>query len=239
VRFDSKADPIDRTDFRTYLDRYYGMAGVLEQPAGTAAMMGPKFKHKDEVYAPMNVDMSSGSPNVTWGDKPGFDKGGLAVLATKVQAIPNLNIQARGELRGIGDFEKFGYGKFVEFAKYDGIMDRLGAGITLIQEFYGNDVFEDSLTNSPFLRFRPEVSYDIIKVPYMPIPLLGASLAASVGVCPDVLDIFFGVYPVLEFSMGIFSLKAQYTFEYEGYKEETGVKPFTKHIVGLGLRVLF
>jgi hypothetical protein len=237
VRFDSKADSLSRADFRTYLDRYYGMGGILDQPAAAVYALGPKFKHKDKI-TPMSVDMSSGSPVVTF-EKAPFDGGGSAAIATQIKAIDHVTIQARAEFRGIGNFEEFGYGKIVEFAKYDGIMDRLGVGITMVQQFYGSDVFEDSLTNSPFLTFRPEVSYAIIKLPYMPIPLLGTGVGVSFGVCPDVLDSYVKIEPYLDFSMGIFSLKAQYTFEYEDYKDATNVKPYTRHMMGLGLRVLF
>jgi hypothetical protein len=196
-------------------------------------MMAPKFKHYKEVLAPMGGDPPA---------YPAYDKGTWGYIATQIKPMANLTIQARGELKSIPAFDKFGYGKIVEYAGYSGLLgNKLSVGLTMIQEFYGKDVFIDEVVNSPFLQFEPSVSYALIPSPFPnnPIPLLGVSLSGAYGICQDVLDLFVKVHPEVEFSMGIFSLKFGYTYQYEGYMDSTGVEPKTKHQLGLELRVLY
>jgi hypothetical protein len=125
------------------------------------------------------------------------------------------------------------------------------------QEFYGGDMFDDRKevelypgtgtmgpnpnyrVNSPFLQFGPQVSWAFITDPRMPLPVLSATLDTSFGICPDVVDIYAKIKPGITLFLGTLMVDLFYEMEYTGYTESTGIKPMTKHTVGLGMMLLF
>lgn len=152
----------------------------------------------------------------------------------------NLTARAHGGLYNLGAFNEFGYGRFSEEVKFDKIAgSNFGAGLVMQQEFYGGDVFPDDMVNSPFLQFGPRITYDVITMPYMPMPLLQARLEADYGICTDVLDAYVKIKPVMGLSLGALMVDLFYEIEYTGFTDDTNVKPITRHTVGLGAMLLF
>ncbi|GHU92633.1 hypothetical protein FACS189479_02200 [Spirochaetia bacterium] len=254
VRFDSNADRFNKLDTGpqgagTYLPHYYGKTSLLSAsvPATAVAfssfggigdgMNPPKYKHLDEIVK-TNVDMSTGSPVVTAEYLP-YDGGTYAFFGFNFKGVENLTATAHGGLYNLGAFDKFGYGRFSEFIKYNNIIPKLGVGITMQQEFYGSDVWPDDKVNSPFLQFGPQVSYAIITIPQMPMPLLQATVEAYYGVCPDVLDAYVKVKPAINFSLGTFAIDLFYEMELTDFTESANIKTMTRHTVGLGMMLLF
>jgi hypothetical protein len=243
IRFDSNVDIMARNsssggDSRTYLPAYYGDANMLGTPL--AEMRGPKYKYKDEVMPKTTY------PGVATGDytpvttpAPFYDGGHYAFFGFKLNAVKNLTATAHGALFNLGAFDKFGYGRFSENVKYNNILPKLGIGIALEQEFYGGDVFADPHKNSPFLKFTPQITYDFVTIPGMPIPLLQAYVEPTIGVCPDVLENYIKVKPGMILSMGILSAELFYDLTIEKYVESANIKPSTKHIIGCAFNMMF
>lgn len=205
-----------------------------------------------------NVDMSSGSPVVTAEWLP-YGDGHYAFFGFNFKGIQGLTARAHGGLYNLGAFDEFGYGRFSEEFTYN-ITPKLNVGIVMQQEFYGGDVFDDRKevadprnpgtmmpntkyrVNSPFLKFDPKISYALITIPQMPIPLLKAGLETSFGICQDVVDIYAKVKPVVNIALGSLMIDVFYELEYTGWTEAVqGVtgKPFTRHTVGLAGMLLF
>jgi hypothetical protein len=169
-----------------------------------------------------------------------YEDAHYAFFGFSLKAVENLTLTAHGGLYNLGAFDEFGYGRFAEFIKYTlPVGNGLGVGITMQQEFYGGDVFIDEVTNSPFLQFTPEVSYVLIPMPGVPMPLLNATLPVTVGLAKDVLDIYVKAKPTLTLSLGTLFMDLFYELEYTGYVEATNIKPLTRHTAGLALMLLF
>jgi hypothetical protein len=239
VRFDSNVDHFNSLDTGpsgggSYLHHYYGMASMFagSVPASVVSILGgdglviPKYKHMDKI---VDTTASAYLP---------YDGGTYAFFGFNFKGVENLTATAHGGLYNLGAFDEFGYGRFAEFIKYN-ITPKLGAGITLQQEFYGSDVWPDDKVNSPFLQFGPQVSYAFITIPQMPMPLFAGTLDTSFGICPDVLDIYVKIKPTLSLSLGSFMADLFYEVEFTGYKESTNIKPLIRHTVGLALMVVF
>jgi hypothetical protein len=254
VRFDSNADRFGKLDTGpsgtgTYLPYYYGKTSLLAASVPALAVayaptLGspdgnfiPRYKHLDKIVK-SNVDMSSGSPVPTAEYLP-YDGGTYAFFGFNFKGVKNLTATAHGGIYNLGAFDEFGYGRFSEFIKYNNIIPGLGAGITMQQEFHGSDVWPDDKVNSPFLQFTPQVSYAIITIPQMPMPLLQATFETTFGICPDVLDAYVKVKPSLNFSLGTFAIDVFYEMERTDFMERVNIETITRHTVGLALMLLF
>jgi hypothetical protein len=178
------------------------------------------------------LDVSTVSP--IWAAET-YDAGHWAFMGFKLKAVKNLAVTAHGALYNLGAFDKFGYGKLAEFVKYDNIIPGLGAGITVWQEFYGGDVMRDGITNSPFLRFTPEVSYKY--------KIITGSLEGTIGVCPDVLDSYWEIKPQIQVSlnryMDVFTAQVFYKATGQDFVDSTGIAPTVKHTFGVALDLIF
>jgi hypothetical protein len=247
VRFDSAVDTMTpgstySGESKTYLPAYYGSGNYLGTPLASAMMGGPKYKHAGEVIDQQTVGQL---PDGTYGlvstpaTDPYYDGGHMAFFGFKLNAVPNVVAVAHGGFYNLGAFDKFGYGRFAEEIRYDGIFSRLGVGIILQQEFYGSDVFHDTMENSPFLQFMPELIYDLIKLPGMRIPLLTAKLFANFGICPDVLESYITIEPLLDMRMGTFDVKLSYAYSYAEYVDAANIEPATTHKIKCSLELMF
>jgi hypothetical protein len=260
VRFDSNVDRFSRLDtgpqgLGTYLDLYYGSTQILtpQVPAIAAyslvelvdGLFVAPFKHMDKI---IKFNFNAADPTLSTAEYLPYDGGTYAFFGFDLKVVENLTALGQGALYNLGAFDEFGYGRFSEFVKYSNIIPRLGAGIIMQQEFYGSDVFKDTkevngqtvpFYNSPFFQFGVQVSYDIITVPGMPIPMLQGAVEANYGVCEDVLDTYIKVKPSLAFSLGTLFVDLYYDMEYIGYSEKSYVKPRTKHTIGLAMMLLF
>jgi hypothetical protein len=268
VRFDSAVDRYNKLDTGpsgagSYLIHYYGEAKLLaEQIPATASLasdMGdgirlPRYKHWDKIVK-TNLDISDPSdPKMTAEYLP-YGDGHYAFFGFNFKGVENLTANAHGGLYNLGAFDKFGYGRFSEFIKYN-ITPKLGVGITMWQEFYGNDVFPDTMPdprdtnlidgqdtlpfhNSPFLRFAPQVSWAFITDPRMPLPVLSATLEGEIGLCANVLDSYARIKPSMTLFLGTFMLDLFYEMERTDYVDESLIKPMTTHTVGLAMMLLF
>jgi hypothetical protein len=110
------------------------------------------------------------------------------------------------------------------------------------QEFYGNDVFPDDMMNVPFITFAPEVSYAPVDVPGF---LMKGVFTGTFGVCPDVLESYIKVKPVITFGIGAFYIDLSYEMEYTRYtdkalgRDNNPIKPATIHKIGLAGMLMF
>ena len=252
----------------SYLGAYYGSANILARqmtdPRAILSALSPDgnrlpvYKHWDKLVK-TTVDMSDPSnPQVTAEWLP-YGDGHYAFFGFSFNGVPGLTARAHGGLYNLGAFDEFGYGRFSEEFNYR-ITPKLSAGIVMQQELYGGDVFDDReevadsrnpgtmipnpnyRVNSPFLKFEPKISYALVTIPQMPIPLLGVTLETSFGICTDVVDIYAKVKPVVNIALGALMIDVFYELEYTGWTEEVqGVtgKPFTRHTIGLGALLLF
>ncbi|MDR2785933.1 MAG: hypothetical protein LBB83_08470 [Treponema sp.] len=255
IRFDSKVDRYNKLDTGpqgkgTYLSQYYGSTSLLakgvdagmflnnmDMTQGDRAGMLPKYKHLDKITENVGFDMSTMS--IT-GDWLPYGDGHYAFFGFNFKGVSNLTARGHGGLYNLGAFNEFGYGRVSEEFKLDKIAgSKFGAGIVMQQEFYGNDVFLDNMVNSPFLQFGPRLTYDLITNPYMPMPMLQARIEADYGICQDVVDAYVKVKPVLAVSLGALMADLFYEIEYTGFKDSTGIKPITRHTIGLGAMLLF
>jgi hypothetical protein len=241
VRLDSNVDRFNSLDTGpsgsgTYLPDYYGRASVLASSLNplyvALAVAGtPDYKHMDKIVKV--------APDYSSAEYLPYEGGTYAFFGFNFKGVRNLSATAHGGLYNLGAFNEFGYGRFSEFVKYNNIVPGLGAGITLQQEFYGSDVWKADKVNSPFLQFTPQISYVFLNNPQAPIPMLTGTLDATIGISPDVLDIYVKVKPNLGYSLGSFMVDLFYEMEYTGYTASTGIKPITTHTVGLGGMLLF
>jgi hypothetical protein len=243
VRFDSNVDVMARNgssggDSRTYLPAYYGDANMLGTPL--AELRGPKYKHKADVL-PSTTYQPDGNGDYTAVTTPApfYDGGHYAFFGFKLNRLHNIDADFHSVLLNLGAFDEFGYGRVAERIIYNGLLPKFNLGLIMEQEFYGGDVFADPLKNSPFLKFTPQISYDLITIPGMPIPLLKAMVETTIGVCPDVLESYIKVKPDLNLSMGIFSVELFYDITIEKYVESANIKPSTKHIIGCAFNMMF
>jgi hypothetical protein len=243
-----------------YLPRYYGKASLLAKQFPAITSMAndlgdgermPRYKHWDKIVA---YDFSD--PADPKAEYLPYDGGHYAFFGFEFKGVKNLTAKAHGGLYNLGAFDEFGYGRFSEFVKYDNIVGGLGVGITMQQEFYGSDVFADTMPdprdanpmdgqdtlpfhNSPFFQFGPEVSYAIITDPRMPMPILAGGLGVTYGICPDVLDSYVKVRPSMTLFVGTLMVDLFYEMERTDFVDESLIEPMTKHTVGLAMMVVF
>jgi hypothetical protein len=247
IRFDSDVDIMGRDDGKTYLPAYYGDANMLGTEG--AYFLGPKYKYKDEVIGKAKFDSSF---NVTGYEETPFYSGGhYAFFGFKLKAVKNLDLDAHGGLYNLGAFDKFGYGRFAERFMYKNLVPKLGLGVTMSQEFYGGDVFDDTITNSPFLQFGPEITYDFAYLPGTSVPMLQVALLGQYGISPDVLDAYVYARVIISGRVGIMSVEFFYDIFYTNFVDKIenvpatqytaagGIKPETKHVIGLTLDFMF
>jgi hypothetical protein len=263
IRFDSAVDVMSRDDSKTYLPAYYGDANML----GTAGapFLGPKYKHKDEVIAKGTPTLKPGGNasnptdyEIVYGETPFYENGHYAFAGFKMNHTKPREIVADAHfgLYNLGAFDKFGYGRFAERVTWHQLLPKFDLGLIMQQEFYGSDVFPDDMQNSPFLQFAPYLAYVFSYLPGTneTLPLMQVSLTPLIGACPDVLDIYVSSRLAFDISMGIFSAKLFYDLTYTdyvaaiqddkpgaapGYPGTPGIKPETKHVIGLALNFMF
>ncbi|GHU70775.1 hypothetical protein FACS189450_05750 [Spirochaetia bacterium] len=253
LRLDSAVDIMSRDDSKTYLPAYYGDANML----GTAGapFLGPKYKYKAEVIAPVSYPgAGSGDFTPVLGETPFYENGhyifaGFQWKRTKAREIVG---DVHGGIYNLGAFDKFGYGRFAERVTWYQLLPKFDLGLIMQQEFYGSDVFPDDMTNSPFLQFAPHLAYNLIYLPGTngTLPLLQAYLTPFIGVCPDVLDIYVDVKAGVTMMMGIFSAELFYDIAFTDFVDAIekdkpgspgtpGIKPETRHTIGLALSLMF
>ena len=264
VRFDSDVDIMSRDDSKTYfaLTEYYGDASMLGTEG--APFLGPKYKYKDEVIAkgtpqliPGGTSTNPGDYEIVYGETPFYDGGHYAFFGFKLNRFNNhIEADAHGGLYNLGAFDKFGYGIFAERFTYYNLLPKFNLGVILQQEFHGGDVFQDGIVNTPFLQFAPWLAYDLAYLPGTnnTVPMMRLSLTPMFGICKDVLDIYVNARAVLDVQMGICSAQLFYEMVYTdyvdaiesdkpgaapGYPATPGIKPSTKHTIGLALNFMF
>jgi hypothetical protein len=242
VRLDSGIDPMNKYEAKTYLYEYYG-DGAYMDPSSTSGYasfnpIAPKYKHWDKLS---DLAYSGTYPDITVTATPkAFSDGTYAFAGFNLKVVKNLTFKVQGQLNNIPAFDEFGYGIFDEIIGYQ-ITPKLYAGIVMFQEWYGNDVFdENTYANSPFFRFTPGVSYQII-------PQIRATLEGTVGFCKDVLETpYIDIKPKLDFPIAAFgAFRAQIFYEYEriDYADYKGIdhnaKDITTHTIGFGVDYIF
>jgi hypothetical protein len=230
VRIDSSVDPMNKYESLTYLKPYYGDEARTD-PTSTTRWGGPSYKHVDKLW---------NSTNANTGNPKSFADGTYAFLGFNIKAIKNLTFKVQGQFNNIPAFDEFGYGIFDETIGYQ-VLPKFYAGIILFQEFYGGDVFDDTkFAVSPFLRFRPVLSYQVT-------PKIKATVETTVGFCQDVLETpYFDIKPKLDFALaGYGSMRAQVYYLYEradfsNYKSVSyDGRDYHKHEIGLGVDFMF
>ncbi|MDR0710391.1 MAG: hypothetical protein LBF77_10025 [Spirochaetaceae bacterium] len=218
LQLDSKMDKMSRDDFRTYLSAYYGDANMLG-PAPDQA----NIKFKETPVAE-------------------YDDGLLAFAGTRINLIDNFVIDLQIGLMGLGVFDKYGYGRANEWIGYTvAAVPGLSLNIRGEQQFYGSDVFEDSIINSPLITVGGEVSYEL---PFM--KNLTMVLEGSTGFCQDVLDSQWEVIPKLKININkiipVCTAEIFYKVNHTDYKdaiESAAGKPETNHSLNLAVSVFF
>ena len=216
VRLDSKADGMSRSDFRTYLGEYYGDANML----GISGLefLYPKFK-----------------------EMPGadYEDGIHAFAGTRLNAVKNLEMDFQIGLFGLGAFDKYGYGRANEALGYTiEAVPGLAAGISAEQQFYVNDVFPETMVNSPLLNFGAEVSYQL---PFM--KNVKAIFGGSMGFCDGVLDSMWEVTPRIEVNLNkivpLCFVELRYVLNHKDFNDDFNIKPATNQAVWLSVMMLF
>jgi hypothetical protein len=236
VRLDGGVDPMNKYESRTYLPEYYGDSDNvdLDSTYGSVNPVLPHYKHWDRLS-----DVTYSGTGVTTTPKS-FSDGTYAFFGFNIKAVKNLTLKVQGQINNIPAFEEFGYGVFDETIGYR-IIPKLYAGIVLFQEFYGNDVFDDTkYVNSPYFRFQPVVSYQLT-------PKIKATLETTVGFCQDVLETpYFDIKPQFDFALaagGAFRAQIYYLYERADYANYNGVdhnkEDYHKHEIGLGVDFMF
>jgi hypothetical protein len=212
VRLDSKADGMGRADFRTYLADYYGDANSWNQ------------KLQDNFRTPPGDD---------------YDKGIHAFAGTRLNLIENLRMDFQAGFFGLGDFNSYGYGRMNESINYSiAAVPGLGIGVSAGQQFYGSDVFIETLVNSPLLNFGAGVTYQL---PFLKNVL--GSLEGSMGFCDGVLDSQWEIKPKIEIQINtivpVFTIELYYLVGHTDYKDSTSIKPATNHSINLAAMMMF
>jgi hypothetical protein len=213
LQLDSKMDKMTRDDFRTYLDDYYGSANLL------AFMNNVKFKEAP----PVN-----------------YDNGLFAFVGTRINLIKNFELDFQVGLMGLSAFDKYGYGRVNEHIGYTvEAVPGLGLSLNGEQQFYGPNVFEDKIINSPLITFSGGASYVL---PFM--KNVSAVLEGSYGFCKDVLDSQWEITPKLTININkivpVCTVDIFYKVNHTDFKdaiEAEAVKPQTNHSLNLGVSV--
>ncbi|MDR2178647.1 MAG: hypothetical protein LBP20_11520 [Treponema sp.] len=235
VRIDSGVDPINKYEALTYLTDYYGDSGRTD-PSSTTRWGGPNYKHLDKLWDDTTTDPRGPAS----GNAKAFADGTYAFFGFNIKAVKNLTFKVQGQFNNIPAFNEFGYGIFDETIGYQ-VLPKFYAGVVLLQQFYGGDVFDDAkFAVSPFLRFRPAVSYQVTSK-------ITANLETTVGICKDVLETpWFDIKPSIDFALaGYGSMRAQiyYLYERADFADHKGInydgKDHHKHEIGLGVDFMF
>jgi hypothetical protein len=209
--------------------------------------MATRFKYRNEVYGAVDGNFS-----VANADKP-FDGSHLVFFGFNFKGVKNLSAFAQAAFFNLGDFDRFGAGEIDETFRYQ-ITPKFNAGLVMVQQFYGNDVFEDTIVNSPYFEFKPEVTYNLI-------PNINVYLRGTVGVCEDVLENLWAIRPGLTFvagGFGSFRVETFYELTSTTWTEKaaanmlptvgwgvvqgappTAGKPDYKHLIGLSVMWMF
>jgi hypothetical protein len=215
VRFDGAADGLRKEQIGVWFPHYYGQK--------TFDDTGPT---NDKIGSPFLAS--------TWKHPIGdnFSDGTYAFFGFNFKGVKNLTAIAHGALHNLGNFNKYGWGSFSELLKYQ-ITPELGAGAYFWQDFYGDDVLIDTLTNAPFFRFTPTVSYKVAG----PVT---ATVEGTYGICPDVTDYYVEINPKINVALGGFfplSVDILYKYTIEKYKDYDD--PINTHIIGIGIDMMF
>jgi hypothetical protein len=252
VRFDGN-DGMNKYDTYTYLKDYYGEWGYVGNAIqnnqlipvpGALSTLAPHWKYGDEVYGTVSGIFSTANAA-----KP-FDGSTRIIFGFNFKGVKNLTAKMQASFWNLGDFDRFGTGSIDETFGYV-ITPKLNASISLFQEFYGSDAFPDNMVNSPYLRFKPSVSYQLTGN-------IGSNLSFEYGLCKDVVEADWTLKPGFVFTLGGFgSFRAELYYELNAitYTDEAvssgkanyiakmmqaeGGKAIYKHNVGLSVMWMF
>jgi hypothetical protein len=216
-------------------------------PANPKAVYGDAPFYDGGHYAFLGFQWKRTKPREIAGDIHGgiynlgaFDKFGYARVAERVtwyQLLP-----------------KFDVGLIMQQEFYGGdVFDTVGAPPSPT-----NPTGTPAMVNAPFLQFAPSLAYNFAYLPGTNNSLLQVSVTPFFGICPDVLDMYFYNRVSVDVGMGIWSLKLFYDITYEKYVDviekgvpgqaipgygtvggTPGIKPATKHVVGLAFNIMF
>jgi hypothetical protein len=218
VRFDGD-DGMNKYDTYTYLKDYYGDWGYVGQfsqntnlAAGSLGAMAdtifpygqrvPHWKYKDEVYGAVANPNNFTTANA---DKP-FDGSHRLIFGFNFKGVPKLTTKMQASFWNLGDFKRFGTGSIDETIAY-AITPKFSAGANFYQDFYGSDAFPDNMVNSPYFRFEPNVSYQLL-------PNISANLLFTYGIAKDVVESDWRIKPGFTFTLGGFgAMRAELYYE--------------------------
>jgi hypothetical protein len=239
VRLDGGVDPMNKYESKTYLYEYFGDGAYTDPNSkngyGSYNPVAPKYKHWDK----LSDAKFDASWNLTTTPKA-FSDGTYAFVGFNLKAIKGLTAKVQGQFNNIPAFDEFGYGIFDETIGYQ-ILPKFYAGVVLFQEWYGNDVFDDTkMASSPFFRFKPTVAYQLT-------PKLKVSPEVTIGLCNDVLETpYLDIKVPLDITLAAFgAFRAQIFYEYErtDYKNYKGIDynglDFSNHTIGFGVDFIF
>jgi hypothetical protein len=232
VRFDGN-DGINKFDTYTYLKDYYGEWGYVGNTKQNTHLIGtweeskkaygmyydhpqagkiflptvydtltPHWKHQDEVYGKVATSNNFTTANA---DKP-FSGSTRVIFGFNFKDVKNLTAKMQASFWNLGDFERFGTGSIDETIGY-AITPKFNAGANFYQDFYGGDAFPDNMVNSPYFRFEPNVSYQLL-------PNVSANLLFTYGIAKDVVESDWRIKPGFTFTLGGFgAMRAELYYE--------------------------
>jgi hypothetical protein len=214
VWLDSKADGISRDDFRTYLDDYYGSANFL-------AFMPNAVKFKEQ-------------------PGPDYDDGHFAFAGTRLYLIKNFEIDFQMAFLGLGNFNSYGYARINEHIGYTvPAVSGLSLSLNGEQQFYGKDVFQEGIINSPLFTVSGGITYAL---PFM--KNISAALEGSTGFCKDVLDSQWEIVPKISININkivpVCTVDIFYKVNHTDYKdaiEADAAGPKTNHSLNFSVSV--
>jgi hypothetical protein len=107
------------------------------------------------------------------------------------------------------------------------------------------------IVNSPFFMFAPYLAYDFAYLPGTNniVPMMRLSVTPFYGICNDVLDTYIQARVAFDMQFGVFSALLFYDVTYTKFVDAIenvsvnygggGIKPETKHVIGLALNFMF
>jgi hypothetical protein len=216
LQLDSKMDKMTRDDFRTYLDEYYGSANML-------AFMPAAVKFKE-------------APD------PDYDGGLFAYAGTRINLIKNFEIDLQIGLLGLGAFDQYGYGRANQHIGYTvEAVPGLGLSVNGEQQFYGANVFQEGIINSPLITFSGGASYAL---PFM--KNVSVIMEGSGSFCQDVLDAKWEICPKVAININkivpVCTVEIFYKVNHTDYQdaiEADAAKPQTNHSLNVSVSVYF
>jgi hypothetical protein len=175
-------------------------------------------------------------------DAPADDfEGGTYIFAGfRLTGLGQILVDGHGALYNLGDFGNYGYGRFAERFQYSNFIPKWTFLLSLSQEFYGHDNFQDGIKSAPFIQFIPEISYTLL-------PNLDLQLEGIYGIAPDVLDSYWRIKPQLKYEirgatpkfLNSVVCKLFYHVTETDYKSATGIPKKIDHFFGLGAEIYF